>query len=274
MKRIAVLGPEGTYSDIACKEYLKAINEEYLISYYPSILKVSEAIDDNTIAVLPFENTLDGFVVESMDYIALNNYYISDQIKLNIDFAFVSNAKCMNDVKKCYVQFKAYGQCVEFISKNDFEILRTQSNIESLELLMNSDDSFGAIVPIHAIENENFNITKLHIADSEFNETRFFIVHNKKNITYNDSELEASISVCSIVDRPGILFDILKAFQDLELNLKSIMSRPMKTEMGKYRFYIEVDLKHDIDKLIKLEQILASHKEFEVNILGIYNKCR
>ena len=41
MKRIAVLGPEGTYSDIACKEYLKAIDEKYEIEYYTSILKVA-----------------------------------------------------------------------------------------------------------------------------------------------------------------------------------------------------------------------------------------
>lgn len=275
MKRIAVLGPEGTYSDIACKEYLKTIDEKYEIVYYPSILKVANAIDDNTIAILPFENTLDGFVIESMDYIILHNYYVTSQLKLNIDFAFVTNAKSIDDVKKCYVQFKAYGQCLDFISQYNFEIIRTQSNIESFDKLKESDESFGAIIPMHVLDAANFNTIKTHIADSKHNETRFFIVQNKKESSYNNQELEASICIETHVDRPGILFDILKNFHELDLNLNSIMSRPMKTEMGKYRFYIEISLNKDnLYKLDDLVNNFSSYNEIIVKVLGIYNKCR
>ena len=49
MKQIAVLGPKGTYSDIACQKYINENNLDLEILYYPSILKVSNAIDDNTI---------------------------------------------------------------------------------------------------------------------------------------------------------------------------------------------------------------------------------
>jgi len=274
MKRIAVLGPEGTYSDIACKEYLKSIDEKYEIVYYPSILKVAKAIDDNTIAILPFENTLDGFVVESMDYIILNDYYVTSQLKLNIDFAFVTNAKSIENVKGCYVQFKAYGQCLDFISKYNFEIITTQSNIESLYKLKESDDTFGAIIPMHALD-EGFNTVLTHIADSKHNETRFFIVQNKKEEAYNQNDLESSICIETHVDRPGILFDILKKFHELDLNLNSIMSRPMKTEMGKYRFYIEISLNNDnLYKLDDLVNKFSSHSEFVIKVLGIYNRCR
>lgn len=275
MKRIAVLGPEGTYSDIACKEYLKTIEEKYEIVYYPSILKVANAIDDNTIAILPFENTLDGFVIESMDHIILHDYYVTSQLKLNIDFAFVTNAKSIEDVKKCYVQFKAYGQCLDFISKYNFEILTTQSNIESFDRLNESSDIYGAIIPMHVLEDASFNTMETHIADSQHNETRFFIVKNKKENSYNQIDLEASICIETHVDRPGILFDILKNFHELDLNLNSIMSRPMKTEMGKYRFYIEISLNNDnLYKLDDLVNNFSGYNEIIVKVLGIYNKCR
>ena len=120
MKKIAVLGPKGTYSDIACKQYLKNNNLDYEIIYCPSILKVCQAVDNEILAIIPFENTLDGFVIESMDQIILHSYNVISQVKLDIDFAFVTNAKKIEDVKECYVQFKAYGQCLDFISKYDF----------------------------------------------------------------------------------------------------------------------------------------------------------
>lgn len=274
MKRIAVLGPKGTYSDVACKEYLKNNNLDYEIIYYPSILKSAHAVDDNTMALLPFENTLDGFVIESMDQIILHNYNVISQVKLNIDFAFVTNAKSIEDVKACYVQFKAYGQCLEFISNNDFNVLKTESNIESLNLLLKSDNTYAAIIPMHILEKNDFNIKISHIADSKANETRFFVItnDNKKNINkYND--IEASIVVTANVDRSGILYDILKRFHDLDINLKSIMSRPMKTEMGKYRFYMEASLTSEtLKKLDALENSFDENKDFSVHILGVYNK--
>ena len=210
MKKIAVLGPKGTYSDIACKKYLKNLDENYEIEYYPSILKVSQAVNKNTIAILPFENTLDGFVMESMDQIIFHHFHILSQLKLDIDFAFVSNAKSIEEVKHCYVQFKAYGQCLNFISQYGFNIYTTQSNMESMEKVIHADHSFGAIVPIHTLEENHFNLEVKHIADSSSNETRFFIVTDTVSEEVLENELEASIVITATVDRPGILFDILK----------------------------------------------------------------
>ena len=51
------------------------------------------------------------------------------------------------------------------------------------------------------------------------------------------------------------------------------MSRPMKTEMGKYKFYIECSLdKNNLDKLDKLIKQLETQNHFKVNVLGAYNE--
>ena len=62
MKKLAVLGPKGTYSDIAAKKYLYDNKLDFEIVYYPSILKTALALKDSDLAILPVENTLDGFV--------------------------------------------------------------------------------------------------------------------------------------------------------------------------------------------------------------------
>ena len=54
--------------------------------------------------------------------------------------------------------------------------------------------------------------------------------------------------------------------------MNSIMSRPMKTDLGQYKFYIEISLKYEsLNKLEKLSNELVE-KGFNVDILGIYNK--
>ena len=270
MKRLAVLGPKGTYSDIAKNSYLKQTNENYEIIYYPSILKTALAVDDNTIAILPFENTLDGFVIESMDAVISNNLQIASQLILDIDFAFISNAKSILDVKDVYCQFKAYGQCLDFISNHSFNIITTQSNMESFELLKDKDETFGAIIPVHVLEGKSFNTEILHIADSKSNQTRFFVVKKKSDICL-DENVNMSIVITAIEDRPGILFDILKQFHDFGINLKSILSRPMKTEMGKYKFYIECEMTHEQIKLIDELQKKLDTDKLMSNVLGIYN---
>ena len=273
MKKIVALGPEGTYCDVALKKYLKQINKTYEIDYYPSIFRISDYIDSNTLAIVPFENTLDGFVVEAMDQIIMNNYNIISQIKLDIDFAFVSNAKNLEDVKKIYVSFKALGQCSKFISENNFQTIKCDSNIEALNNLNRWDNSYGAIVPIHSLENVDFNLIIPHIADSKSNETRFFIISNEKIKEELTDEVEASLVITAKHDRPGLLFDILKCFDDLNINLKSIMSRPMKTEMGQYRFYFECSLyKDDIEILEMLKNMFKTNQDFTLQILGVYNK--
>lgn len=272
MKKIACLGPEGTYSDIACKGY---INDEYKIEYYPSIIKVLDSIDDDLIGIVPFENTLDGFVMESLDRIIKNNLTIRDQIKLDIDFAFVANTKDIKNVKEVYSQFKAYGQCLDFIEKNDFNVVKTESNIDSLKRLLESDERYGAIVPMHVLGKYHFPLEIKHIADSKNNETRFFVVDKNKKLNRFDDDFDVSIVITSITDRPGILFEILRGFHKYNINLKSILSRPDKTGMGRYNFYIEFSiLKSQKNAFYNSIENYSVDDNFKIIILGVYKALK
>ena len=109
------------------------------------------------------------------------------------------------------------------------------------------------------------------IFEGRVNETRFFIVSKNNEEDELKEIIDASIVIVSTKDRPGMLFDILKEFHDANINLKSIMSRPLKTEMGKYKFYIECNLKREeLNELKALVNKLNSI--YTVNLLGAYNE--
>ena len=177
--KIRILGPKGTYSDIALDKYLENKNINVEREYCPSILQTIKNIVSEEYAILPFENTLDGFVVESLDRIIEEELQILGQVKLSIDFCFVSNCN-IEDVKDCYVQFKTYGQCLNFISEHNFNYLKTDSNVQSKELFDEALNNSSAIIPYHLLKNTNYKTNVLHIADSKNNETRFFIVKKGK----------------------------------------------------------------------------------------------
>lgn len=266
MKDLAVLGPKGTYCDIATKK----LNDKYNVIYYPSILKTSLAINDSIDGLLPFENTLDGFVMETLDNLIKLDYHITYQVKLPITFSFVANCD-MNEVKEVYVQFKAYGQCIHFFSENDFKINITESNIISLDELLKNDKCCGAVVPTHVLEDYSFKTVINNVADSLHNETRFIYV-SKENKYVLDDNLLASLALTPLEDKPGVLFSILEMFNSYNFNLKAILSRPRKDEMGKYIFYIELELlKDEIDKMNNLINKLNEDLMINVKLLGIYN---
>lgn len=270
MKKIAVLGPKGTYSDVCKDLFLKTTKEEYETSYYPSIIKAINAISDDTIAIVPFENSLDGFVMESLDKIISNKLHIIKQLKLSIDFAFIANVEKIEDVEDVYCQFKSYGQCLDFITSHNFKVIKTESNIESLVRFKKEKKGFGAIIPIHALD-EDFPLVIKHVSDSKKNETRFFILNNKDIEFDKSKKLEASLVLTSIVDRPGILYEILNKFHEKNINLKAILSRPDKTGIGNYNFYIECSISNYKESGFKeLLESFDNENEYKVLLLGIY----
>ena len=272
MKKIACLGPEGTYSDIVSKRFSDG---KYQIEYYPSIIKAIDKVSDDTIAIVPFENSLDGFVMESLDKIIKNRLTIRSQMKLDIDFAFVANSEKIEDIKEVYSQFKSYGQCLEFIENNEFTVIKTESNIESLNRLLKSGKEYGAIVPSHVLDDYKFPLVIHHIADSKNNETRFFVLDNNKELNKFDDDFDVSIVITSISDRPGILFEILKGFYDNKINLKSILSRPDKTGMGRYNFFIEFSiLKDQRNAFYKAIKNYSIDDNFKIIVLGVYKALK
>lgn len=289
MKKLAVLGPKGTYCDIAKDKYLKTSKNEnkFDFVYKETIIKTASAVSNDTFSIVPFENMLDGFVLETLDTISNTKSFIKHQLKLRVDFAFVTNNRDIKKVEKCFVQFKTFGQCLNFISKYNFDVIKTDSNGQSLNYFKEhiTDPNFSAIIPMHYLNELNVITIKKHIADSKGNQTRFVILEPDRYIgdweyidvrSYIDKKVGkknkfiASFVITSEYDKPGILFDILSKFHDLNINMNSLLSRPLKTHMGEYKFFIEATFDIDAkDKLIKIIKSLASN--YKTDLLGVYN---
>lgn len=271
MKKVAVLGPKGTFSDSALKEYAKN-GKELSACYYSTINEVFRHIGkDCDIGIIPIENTLDGYVQRSLDMLMELNLLITSEVTIPIDFSLVANVKNIEDIKRLYVQFKTHGQCMAVIDNlDDVEIITTSSNMESYNLVKNGVYGDSAIIPRHMYYDADFTIET--VTDSENNYTRFLVLEPNtiKNILSKDENIKVALFVIPNIDRAGILYEILDEFNKKNINLCSIMSRPTKQNMGTYNFYIELSGKYE-EKDCILETLENLKNKYNLKILGIYS---
>lgn len=278
--KIAVLGPQGTFSDSAYQLYNKDGNLKPV--YYPTIDEVFFSVDEGKceLGIVPIENTLDGYVQRTLDLLLEKDVCIIDENRVAVQFSLVANVKTEEEIKALYVQFKANGQCRNYISTlKNVKLVTTESNMESFYSIADSK-GMAAVVPAHiaALERNRFVID--NITDTSNNFTRFVIIR-KKSITVDDINVNAfaenvkkvkiPVYIMPNVDRPGILYEILKTFYENKINLISIMSRPTKQELGTYNFYIEID--GTVDQLDTIEKSLKHiETENDIRLLGVYKE--
>ena len=73
--------------------------------------------------------------------------------------------------------------------------------------------------------------------------------------------------IFSTEDEPGALYKVLRIFEENNLNLTKIESRPTKKQLGQYYFWIDVDLSNNV-----YEKVIKELKDevIEFKLLGKY----
>ncbi len=73
--------------------------------------------------------------------------------------------------------------------------------------------------------------------------------------------------IFSTEDKPGALYKVLRIFEENNLNLTKIESRPTKKQLGQYYFWIDVDLSNNL-----YEKVIKELKDevIEFKLLGKY----
>jgi prephenate dehydratase len=274
MHRIAALGPENTFSEIAAKKYIERQAGIESIEFFPTIKRVIDAVGKRcAYAILPIENMIDGYIQQTLDLLLHSRLTIIDELLLPVNFSFVANNSSLDQVQRIFVQFATEGQCTEFLATiPEAQRITTQSNGESLQKVMHGEPYDAAIVPSHCLGIRSFPLVVGDIADYANNATRFIVLAEQENAPNLAIAYKTSLVVMEGVDRPGMLTDILSAFSTRGINLVSIMSRPTKESMGKYHFFIDI-VGYALDPSVQAA-LSEVRRCGNVKLLGSFPKAR
>ena len=263
--KIGYSGPAGSYSYEAAQKYKK---EEDELKESKTIEKVISSLENDAIdiCIVPLENAIHGAVVDTMDTILENkDINIIDEIVLDVHHMLMSKTKD-STIAKIYSHSQALEQCKTYLNENfaDVEKIPVSSTSYAASLAQKESDT-ACICNEICKDLYGLEIVSDNIQDIKDNKTRFIVLSKSKN----SRETKKTSIVFSTKDEPGALYKILGMFSIAEINLTKIESRPAKTKLGDYIFF--VDLEGD-EKNEKIKLTLANIANYcdEFRILGSY----
>jgi prephenate dehydratase len=271
-KKIAYLGPEGTFSEEALIKY---IDKDSNIEMIPiaTISEVIKSVDRGKVecGLVPIENSIEGAVNITQDILMFESEAkIIGEIIIPIEHYLIGKKGTkIKEIKKIISIPHATAQCRFFLTNNfgNIEIIAANSTAEAVKKIVNMENDIAAIGPKIAAELYNLEILAGDIEDNKENKTRFVIVGNFiASKTGND---KTSIVCFLKKDKPGSLYNILKEFADRNINLTRLESRPAKKDLGDYVFMIDME-GHIHDKNIYEALESLRNKVYLVKILGSY----
>jgi prephenate dehydratase len=142
-----------------------------------SFASVRKNIAENTIGVLPIENSYAGSIHENFRKFLEYDYKIIGEIELKVNHCLLSKETDISKIKKAYSHPQALAQCQNFLKEHNIEPVMYNDTAESAKFVAESDEpGLASIASAMAGQIYHLNILESHIHDQENNTTRFFVV--------------------------------------------------------------------------------------------------
>jgi prephenate dehydratase len=264
-KRIAYLGPQGTFTEDAALLHDKTAQ----LIPFPSIPAVAVAVASGMAeeGVVAIENSLEGSVTDTLDLlIHESGVFIRKELVLPIEhYLLVKPGTEAGGVKVLYSHPQALGQCRNVIERcfPKVNVVAALSNAAAVEEMMDSTHPAAAIGTRRAAELYGAEILARGIQDKASNVTRFVVLAPTDHPPTGSDKTSLCFSFAD--DRPGVLCEVLQKFAERNINLAKIESRPSKESLGRYIFLIDIEGHHD-DSLVNevLKQVREVTSLFKV----------
>lgn len=238
---VAYLGPQGTHSEeIALQLYRGKAGR---FTPYANIDGAIRAVADGkaTECVVPLENSLEGAVNTTLDMLAheVDLYIVRDLVQPVRHNLLLSPAGRHVNVIVSHAQ--ALAQCRHYLHRHfpRAELQAVDSTAAAAYLVASGAKDHAAIGSRRAAALYGLTVAATDIQDHPGNCTRFVVLRTEPAVPAAGGKTSL---LCRIDGtRPGSLCGILQEFAARDVNLTKIESRPARTALGEYIFFLDVD---------------------------------
>ena len=273
--RIAYLGPTGTFTEDALGEALPSGDFESLrtAAISEAILAVERGEADR--CLVPFENSIEGSVRSTLDTLAFDAPAVT--IVGEHDFAvramlIAREPLELGQIDAVLSHPQPLAQCARFLRESlpGAERRGVSSTAEAVRVVSESSEPWAAIGARSAADLYGCTILREGIEDEPNNVTRFVWIAPAGTEPTPGERWKTSLVFSELgTDHPGALVEALQEFSSRDVNLSRIESRPLRSELGRYMFFC--DLEGSASEPIVAEAIEAlKTKAASVRILGSY----
>jgi len=237
MTKVSFQGERGAYSEAAAISFFDENIETVPLPTFAEVLEYTTN-DKTDYSVLPVENSIEGSVGESYDLLYSTPLNAVGEIYHKIEHCLIGTGS-LDEVDTVYSHPQALGQCRKFIQQHNIKTVPSYDTAGSVKIIKQMNKkNIACIASKIASEINQVPIIKEGIADKPNNYTRFLVL-SKKQI--KETKKDKTSIIFSIKHEQGALFRIMEKFNEYNVNLTKIESRPKKDTTWEYNFYVDFE---------------------------------
>lgn len=246
--RVGYLGPPGTFAEEALMTLFGPGADVEGVPY-PTVADCFEAVASGEVpeALVPIENSIEGSVTPTLDQLAFGPRGLvirAEAVHPVRQHLIARPGMGMSDIRRIITHPVVPAQCSRFLRRNlpDVEVVAANSTADAVRQVMAADGQpWAAIGTLRAADVYGGSVIAEDIEDNAQNSTRFVLIGTEPVSASGPGRFRTSIICMLTRDRPGALLAILQEFAMRAVNLSKLESRPTKTGLGRYLFFIDID---------------------------------
>ena len=267
--KVAFLGPEGTFTQQAS---LKHFGHSAVCVPMAAIDEVFREVAAGAVSygVVPVENSTEGVVSHTLDSFLDSSLKICGEVVLRIhQHMMVSENTRREHITRIYSHAQSFAQCRKWLDSHwpMAERVAVSSNAEAAKRIKGEWNS-AAIAGDMAAEMYGLEKIAEKIEDRPDNSTRFLIIGNEP---VPPSGNDKTSVVISMRNQPGALHAILEPFHVHNLDLTRVETRPSRTGIWNYVFFVDFE-GHQEDPVVRKVFEKLGERANDLRVLGSYPK--
>ncbi|MDH0364680.1 MULTISPECIES: prephenate dehydratase [Comamonas] len=269
-QRVAVLGPEGTFTEEAAVQYFGGAADFLYCNTFEEVFHATAA-GSAQYGVVGVENSTEGVVNRTLDMFRNTPCHIVGEVSLLIRHHLLRSTNTLEGIEVVAAHPQALAQCHAWLSKHlpHAERRPVESNAEGARLAA-LHPTWAGISSERAAQQFGLHIVSHAIQDDAYNRTRFAIICLPHTLaTPAPTGKDCTSLVISVPNRPGAVHDLLVPLKKHGVSMTRFESRPARTGQWEYYFYIDLEghpaQPHVAQALQELQALSAFYK-----VLGTY----
>jgi len=242
--RIAFLGPKGSYSHLAARQYAARHFDQLIECGCQKFQDIFPQVETGQAdyAILPIENTSSGSINEVYDLLQHTSLSIVGELPNPINHCvLIAGDSDLSQIETVYSHPQPFQQCSQFLNRfPHWKIEYTESTAAAMEKVakLNSpkvaalgSEAGGALYGLQVLEH--------NLANQQQNITRF-IVLARKAIDVSEQVPAKTTLIMATGQQSGALVEALLVLRDNGIIMTKLESRPINGNPWEEMFYIDV----------------------------------
>lgn len=271
--RIAYLGPKGSYSHIAARQYAARHFDSFVDCTCQKFDDIFTLVDTGQAdyGLLPIENTSSGAINDVYDLLQTTSISIVGEIRIPINHALLTSVdSSTEELQIIYSHPQPFQQCSHYLNQYpNWKIEYCESTAAAMEKVALAQSPLVAAIGSEA-GGSLYGLKPLanNLANQQINVTRFIVIA-RKAIDVSEQVPAKTTFLMATGQQAGALVDALMILKKYDIIMTKLESRPINGTPWEEMFYIDVQANlRDINMQKALHDLSQTTRSLKV--LGCY----